>query len=165
MTTTERSRSRELFLETSECKVMRKMQENSRTIKEGLMEKLEENSRTLKEMLEEKVNTINEKLEEKVNTVKDEVNENSRKTKEELNHRADEVFQKCEKLQKKYALLTTWDYAKKEKYLYKTWMKRVDENPLSSNKYPIDHRLSALVSLSRGDSKCTSTDSVTIARH
>ncbi|KAF5287919.1 hypothetical protein FQA39_LY15623 [Lamprigera yunnana] len=77
------------------------MQENSRTIKEGLMEKLEENSRTLKEMLEEKVNTINEKLEEKVNTVKDELIENSRKTKEELNHRVDEVFQKCKELQKK----------------------------------------------------------------
>ncbi|KAF5293703.1 hypothetical protein FQA39_LY03188 [Lamprigera yunnana] len=83
--------------ETPEGKKMKKMQENSKTIKEGLKEKLEENSRTLKE------------LEEKVNTVKDELIENSRKTKEELNHRVDEVFQKCEEL-----LLTTWDYTKEE---------------------------------------------------
>ncbi|KAF5291880.1 hypothetical protein FQA39_LY14217 [Lamprigera yunnana] len=55
------------------------MQENSKTIKEGLMEKIEENSRTLKEMLEEKVNTV-----------KEELIEISRKTKEELNHRVDE---------------------------------------------------------------------------
>ncbi|KAF5301657.1 hypothetical protein FQA39_LY10704 [Lamprigera yunnana] len=107
-----------LSFKTPEAKIMRKMQENSRTIKEGLMEKLEENSRPLKEMLEEKVNTINEKLEEKVNRVKDELIKNSRKTKEELNHRVDEVFQKCEELQKKYALLTTWDYTKEEGWFY-----------------------------------------------
>ncbi|KAF5299756.1 hypothetical protein FQA39_LY11426 [Lamprigera yunnana] len=100
--------------ETPEGKIMRKMQKNSKTIKEGLMEKLEENSITLKEMLEEKVNTINKELEEKVNTVKDKLIENSRKTKEELNHRVDEVFQKCKELQKKYAFLTTWDYTIEE---------------------------------------------------
>ncbi|KAF5285495.1 hypothetical protein FQA39_LY16620 [Lamprigera yunnana] len=77
------------------------MQENSKTIKEDLMEKLEENSRTLKEMLEEKVNTV-----------KDELIENSRTTKEELNHRIDEVFQKCEELQKNSIRLDTSEITK-----------------------------------------------------